>query len=98
MAQIHQVIVHRPGPRWQAGVNFQEQAGVDEHVRYFSGLLQAGQLFEGGPFIDSTGGMQIMSATLTKEDVEQIAHADPTVVSGLLEAEVRPWLRAMTAD
>lgn len=29
---------------------------------------------------------------------EQIAKEDPAVTSGLLEAEVRPWLRAMTAD
>jgi uncharacterized protein YciI len=98
MSQIHQVIVHRPGPKWQPGVNFQEQLGVEQHVGYFSGLLAAGQLFAGGPFIDSTGGMCILSAGLSKEEAEKIAIEDPTVISGLLEAEVRPWFRAMAAD
>jgi uncharacterized protein YciI len=95
MAQVHQVIVHSPGEKWQNGVEFQEQPFVDEHVKYYAGLHNEGKLFEGGPFLDSTGGMMVMSAGVSKEEAEQLAQEDPTVIDGFLKANVHPWLRAL---
>ena len=97
MPDVHHIIMHSPGPKWESGVRFQEQPGVEQHVAYFTKLRDAGQLFEGGPFVDSTGGMCILTAGLGREDAERLAAEDPTVASGLLRADVRPWLRAMVA-
>jgi uncharacterized protein YciI len=95
--QIHHVIVHSPGPKWLDGVDFREQPTVDEHVAYYSRLSEEGNLFEGGPFLDSSGGMMVLSPGVTKETAEQLAQADPTVIGGLLVARVHPWLRAFTS-
>ncbi len=93
----HMVIVHRPGRHWQAGTPFQNQPGIEQHVQYYAGLDAEGKLFAGGPFLDSTGGMMILIPGITREEAEQLAHADPAVRSELLEAYVHPWLRAFSA-
>jgi hypothetical protein len=41
--------------------------------------------------------MMVPEAGLTFEEIEAFALADPTVVSGLLKAEVRQWLIGMSA-
>jgi uncharacterized protein YciI len=50
----------------------------------------------GGPFIDaSAGGMMIPEAGLTEAEVRAFAESDPAVKSGLLKAEIRPWMIGM---
>ena len=40
--------------------------------------------------------MMILAAGIGKELAEQLAHADPALTSGLLTADVHPWLRAFS--
>ena len=90
---IRHVIVHRPGPNWVAGKSLFEQAGVQEHVGHFRQLLADGKLALGGPFLDAAGGgMMIPEPGVSEQELIEFAQADPAVRSGLLTAEVRPWM------
>lgn len=39
---IRCVVFHRPGPKWQHGVDFREQEGVGEHVQHYLNLHEQG--------------------------------------------------------
>ena len=84
------VLLHSPGPGWQAGVSFREQPKIVEHVRYMGGFMGTGQLALGGPFLDNSGGMMILRAA-SIDEAQKIADADPCVKSGLLKVAVREW-------
>ena len=57
---IRYVAFHRPGPKWQAGVDFREQEGVGEHVQHYLKLHEHGKLELGGPFLlQDAGGMMV---------------------------------------
>ena len=74
-----------------------EQEGLQEHVAHYRKLLEAGKLAMGGPYLDEySGGMMIPAAGLTEEEIRAFANEDPAVKSGLLKAEVRPWLVGMS--
>jgi uncharacterized protein YciI len=93
---IRHVVIHRPGPRWQYGVDFRQQEGVGEHVQHYLKLHEQGKLELGGPFlIPDMGGMMVATKDVTQEEIEAFAAADPAVKSGLLIYEVRPWMTAM---
>jgi uncharacterized protein YciI len=92
---IRFVAFHSPGPNWQDDVPFFEQRAVGEHVAHYEASLEAGHLERGGPFTDSSGGMQIFAPSVERSLAEEIAHADPAVQSGLLRVDVRPWFMAM---
>jgi uncharacterized protein YciI len=85
------VLFHAPGPEWQEGVPAKDQAGIADHVEYFSGFFAPGTLFMGGPFLDNSGGMAIFKSA-SIEEVRAIALADPAVQTGLLKADVKSWL------
>lgn len=91
------VVVHTPGPAWQAGVSFREQPGIDAHVAYYRQVLADGKLALGGPFLDDSGGMMISTPGASLADIEAIAQNDPAVKSGLLKATVRLWYPALHA-
>jgi uncharacterized protein YciI len=98
MRDIRHVIVHTPGPLWKPGLPSFQQEGVQQHVEHFRRWLDAGKLALGGPFLDAAaGGMMIPAEGLGAEEIKAFAEADPTVVSGLLRAEVREWLVGMKA-
>ena len=65
-----------------------------EHVQYMAGFIQSKKLVIGGPFLDDSGGMMVMSAE-SREEAEKIAKADPSVQKGLLKVDVKPWMAAM---
>ena len=90
------VFFHSPGPRWQPGVGFRDQPGVERHVSYMADQLEAGRLAIGGPFLDDSGGMMALRAE-SPEAALAIAEADPTVQDGLLLVQVKPWMVAMNA-
>jgi uncharacterized protein YciI len=93
---IRFVVIHKPGPRWQYGVDFRQQEGVSEHVQHFLKLHQQGKLQLGGPFLlPDVGGMMVTTKEVSREEIETFAAADPAVQSGLLIYEVRPWMTAM---
>ena len=93
---VRYVVFHKPGSRWQYGVDFREQDGVGEHVQHYLKLHEQGKLEFGGPFLlPDSGGMMIATQDVSQEEIEAFAAADPAVQSGLLTYEVRPWLTAM---
>jgi uncharacterized protein YciI len=97
MKDIRFVVVHTPGPKWLPGKTLFEQPGVREHVAHYQKLLEAGKLAQGGPHMDSKGGgMMIPAAGVSEEEITQYAAEDPAVKSGVLIAEVRPWLVGMS--
>ncbi len=91
---IYQVLFHSPGEKWIDSLSFQKQPGVIEHVNYMATFLQSKKLVEGGPFLDNSGGMMVLSGTT--EEAEKIANEDPAVKSGLLKVTVRPWMVVMS--
>ena len=93
---IRRVVFHRPGPKWQYGLDFREQDGVREHVEHYLKVHQQGKLELGGPFlIQDAGGMMVATKDISRDELESFAAADPAVQSGLLLYEIRPWLTAM---
>jgi hypothetical protein len=97
MKDIRFVVLHTPGPKWLPGKTLFEQPGVRERVEHYRKFLEAGKLAQGGPHVDSKGGgMMIPSAGVTEEEVSKYAAEDPAVKSGVLLAEVRPWLIGMS--
>ena len=90
------VLNHSPGVNWKEGVPFQEQPGVEEHVKYMRQQLANGFLLMGGPFLDNTGGMMICRTSEIKK-AKEIAEADPCVISGLLKVKVKQWMIPMTS-
>jgi uncharacterized protein YciI len=93
---VRYVVLHRPGPQWQAGVDFREQPGVMDHVRHYRTMFENGRLDMGGPYLTlDSGGMMVPIAGLSEEEIRSFAAADPAVQNGLLEFEVRPWYVAM---
>lgn len=91
------VVLHTPGPMWQAGKSMLEQPGIREHVAHYRKLLEAGKLVMGGPHLDGKGGgMMIPSAGVGEEEIRAFANDDPAVKAGVLLVEVRPWLVGMS--
>ncbi|MEX2160695.1 MAG: YciI family protein [Anaerolineales bacterium] len=96
--KVQFVVFHRPGPKWQPGVDFREQPGVMEHVQHYAKLHAEGKLAAGGPFLEADrGGMMVAKAEVSREEIEAFAAADPAVKTGLLVYEVVPWYTPMRA-
>jgi uncharacterized protein YciI len=93
---VRYVVFHRPGPKWQDGVDFREQEGVGAHVQHYLKLHEPGKLELGGPFLlQDAGGMMVATKNVSQEELEGFAAADPAVQAGLLLYEIRPWLTVM---
>lgn len=98
MPDIRYVVMHQPGPRWQADVPLFEQQGLQAHVDHYRQLLAQGKLALGGPFLDtSAGGMMIPEPGLSEDEIRNFAQTDPAVASGLLTFELRQWMVGMQA-
>ena len=96
---IRYVVLHKPGPKWQYGVDYRQQDGVNEHVGHYMKLYEQGKLELGGPFpVPDMGGMMVTTKEVSQEEIEAFAASDPAVKSGLLIYEVRPWMTAMEHD
>jgi uncharacterized protein YciI len=99
MKDVRFVVLHAPGPHWQAGMALFDQPGVMAHVSHYAQLLDAGKLALGGPHLDARGGgMMVPSAGVSEEEVTAFAADDPAVKAGVLVFEVRPWLIGMSAS
>lgn len=96
---IHHVVFHKPGPAWEKGVSFKQQKGVQGHVTHYAKVLEEGKLYAGGPFLDDGGGgMMITTEGVSEEWISKFAAEDPTVKSGLITFEIRPWLIGMERE
>jgi uncharacterized protein len=87
------VLFYSPGPRWKPGVGFRDQPGIGGHGAYLDTLQARGLVVMGGPFLDNSGGMLILS-TATADEARGLGEADPAVKAGLMRVTVRPWLAA----
>ncbi len=93
---VRYVVQHSPGPQWDKSKSSFEQAGMQGHIDHYRKLLQEGKLDLGGPFMDAGGGgMMIPAAGIGEDEIKKFAQDDPVVKSGVLRAEVRPWLIGM---
>ncbi len=90
------VVVHSPGPAWDASKTPFEQPGLQAHIEHYRAWQVQGKLELGGPFMDgAAGGMMVPTAGVPEAEVRRFAAEDPAVRAGLLRAEVRPWLIGM---
>ena len=96
---IRYVVIHKPGPKWQYGVDYRQQEGVGEHVQHYLKFHEQGKLELGGPFLlPDIGGMMVTTKDVSHEEIEAFAAEDPAVKSGLLIYEIRPWMTAMEQE
>ncbi len=89
------IVFHKPGPKWQQGMDFRQQFGVQDHVKHYLKLYQDGKLALGGPFLDNSGGMMVPVDGISLEEIKTFAESDPAVKSGLLILEIKPWMVVM---
>ena len=93
MQDLRYVVFHRAGPGWHPGKSMFEQPAMGERVAHYRHWLDAGKLDLGGHYPDAGGGgMMIPIAGISEAEVSRFASEDPAVKSGMLVAEVRPWL------
>jgi uncharacterized protein len=93
------VVFHFPGPRWLPNQCPLLRPGVKEHFAFLSRAFASGQIALAGPFLsETTGGMVILDAKCTESEARALAFQDPGVVSGLIRAEVRPWMVALHSN
>jgi uncharacterized protein YciI len=96
---VYQVLFHRAGPAWLAGMEFREQPQVGLHVGFMAALAEEGRLVLGGPFLDAASEGDVVGMAIvdfgSPADAAKRAAADPSLAAGLLTVEVRPWLAPM---
>jgi uncharacterized protein YciI len=91
------VAFQTPGPKWVAGVKYNEQPEFMAHVGYMTELQDRGLTVLSGPFMEKAGGLNGVLAdggmTIFRaadlEEATQIGTDDPTVKSDMLNVEVK---------
>ena len=81
--------VYSPGPKWLPGKSFQEQP-LREHGAYMAKLYKEGKLRDGGPFLDSEGGLAVFYAK-DEAEAKALVAADPGIAKGIFTAKLHPW-------
>jgi uncharacterized protein YciI len=98
MQDIRLLVIHRPGPRWNAAKTLFEQEGVREHVEHWRQWLDQGKLVAGGPFLDGfAAGMMVTSTGIPEAELRAFAETDPAVRSGVLTIELHRWMVGLKA-
>ncbi len=95
MAQPTQYIVvfHKAGPNWPKGGLSLDHPIAQKHAKYFGKLHADGAVIFGGPFPGNSGGMMVFNDQLSKEEVQKFAAEDPAYKSGVIDFEIKPWLK-----
>jgi uncharacterized protein len=91
------VVFHSPGPKWVKEKRYNEQPDFMVHVKYMSDLHEKGKVLISGPFMEVEGGLNgrlapggmIVLRTKSLEEAARLAKDDPTVKSGMINAEVK---------
>ncbi len=91
VSNTHYVVRHRPGPRWQTGIDFREQIGVRAHVDQYTVLLAEGMLelkklksrLEVTSVLSTAGG--ILNGALLREGLVDEINIEflPAVIGGM---------------
>jgi uncharacterized protein len=91
MVEFHMALLKR-GPQWSAEKTPQRKEVHDQHVAYFTSLLDSGKAVIGGPLTDESEitGLYVLRAKSAGE-AREWAEADPTVKAGYLSVEMHPW-------
>lgn len=92
-AQILFAITHRPGPNFRPELPPTKQVGVAEHFAYVQALEASGAILLSGPMLaPGSGGLMVLSHGIGAPEAARIAEDDPATKSGLVIAEVVPWM------
>jgi uncharacterized protein YciI len=91
MARTHFVVVHKPGPEWDAARGMREQRDWDAHAAFMDELAADGFIVLGGPI--GGGGHRAMLVVDAADEAEVRARldADPWKPHMLAIDSVRPW-------
>jgi len=89
------VVFQSPGPKWIAGVPYNEQPEFWDHTKCMEACQVQGKIALSGPFLDSAGAMADGGMTIFKAadlaEATSLGTEDPTVQSGMLRVEIKPW-------
>jgi hypothetical protein len=65
-------------------------------MAYMRSIFDQGMIELAGPFLlDGAGGMVITSSECTESEAIRLGQQDPGVLSGMIRAEVRPWMTTL---
>lgn len=85
------VTLRRPGALWNSDKTTREQPFWDEHARFMDLLFEAGVVILGGPFVDGTGSMVIVTADNVAQ-VYEMFRTDPWTEHDVLGVDdVKEW-------
>jgi uncharacterized protein YciI len=82
--------------RYATSIDYLQDPAIVEahrpaHRAYLTSLLEKGQLFASGPYVDGAGALIIYEAD-TQEAAEALLKADPFHAAGVfLRWQMRPW-------
>ena len=92
---IYFVVFQSPGPKWVAAKLYNEQPQFGDHVKYMEECHARGKIVLSGPFMEGAGVMALGGMTVFRaadlEEATALGTEDPTVKSGMLKVEVKPW-------
>lgn len=92
-------LVHT-GRAWDQNRALGEQKLIAEHLAYLGRLMEAGEVAQAGPVIDTEHGpaedglVALIIYTVNVRRAQQIAASDPAVRGGLIALDIRPWYAA----
>lgn len=91
MVEFHMALLKR-GPQWSAEKTPQRKEVHDQHVAYFTSLIDSGKAVIGGPLTDEgeIRGLYVFRAKSASE-AREWADADPAVKAGHFAVELHPW-------
>lgn len=83
----------RRGPAWTAEESPETEALQQRHLEYINKMAQSGSLLIAGPFTDD-GDLRgvFLFQTVTFEEAQALALADPAVQAGRLVVDLHPWM------
>jgi uncharacterized protein YciI len=87
-----QMAILKKGPNWDTTNEQDRNSILKQHLENVISLLDSGKAVIAGPFNDSShsGGIFILRAA-SAEEANAWVHADPSVKTGLMVAEMHPW-------
>jgi uncharacterized protein len=87
-----QMAILKKGPSWDTTNEQDRNSILKQHLENVISLLDSGKAVIAGPFNDSShsGGIFILRAA-SAEEANAWVHADPSVKTGLMVAEMHPW-------